>query len=245
MKRRMMFVAGAALAINLALPLAVRADQAIFAGEMIFKLAPGESVEHSDTLVLSRFGIPTVVFDAGASTFADNETVVATIALSTLDIDDFGTVELLSPSTLTGSTTATWTADPPDPATGEFTFDTPISFRYTAPSAAALDCAAHPGETFRTRIGVAATLVGSEGTTASFSAQDFPGVVSVEVTCEPAAPTAQITPPPTADVTPPPTDTAVRSATERPTPSFSAWFGIVGGSLVVLGVAATLTRRIR
>jgi hypothetical protein len=245
MKRRTMLVAGAALAINFALPLAARADQAIFGGEMILKLAPGQNVEHIDPLVLSRYGIPTVVFDAGASTFADNETLVATIALSTMDVDDLGTVELLGPSTLTGTTPVGWSMEPPDPSTSDFTFDPPISFRYTAPSAAELHCAANPGETFRTSIAVAATVVGSAGTTASFSAQDFPGVVRVEVTCAPAAPSPQVTPPPSTDMTPPPTDTTGTSATEPTQASFLAWFAIVGAALVVVAVAASLTRRIR
>jgi hypothetical protein len=231
MNPRIIVVAGAVLALNLAFPFAVGADQAIMSHDALFALRPGESVEHSDTLVLSRFGIPTVVF-TGTSGFADNETVVATIALSLQNVDDLGTVELLSSSTLTGTTTAAWTSDPPDPAASEFTFDPPISLRYTAPSAVDLDCAGHPGKTFRTHLGVAATLVGSAGTTASFSADDFPSVVIFDVTC-PAASSLG---------TAPPTDTVQTSAAGTPKPSFPAWLLMLGPAVAAV-IGAKLARR--
>jgi hypothetical protein len=240
MKLRIIVVAGATLAINLMLPLAARADQAILSHDALFVLRPGESVEHSDTLVLSRFGIPTVVF-TGTSGFADNETVVATIALSLQNIDDLGTVELLSSSTLTGTTTAAWTSDPPDPAASEFTFDPPISLRYTAPSAVELDCAGHPGKTFRTHLGVAATLVGSAGTTASFSADDFPGVVMFDVTC-PAA----VAPPSEAPSAPhptlPPTDAEAVSPSDPNGTPIPPWFAIACPVIAAV-IAATFSRR--
>ena len=180
MQMRMIVMASAALALQLALPPAVRADQAIMSHDRLFEVSPGQSVEYTDSIVVSRYSIPTLVFDS-TSGFADNETVVATISLSAKD--GLGTVKLLSASTLTGVTTAHWTADPIDPASSEFTFAPPVSLRYTAPSSAALDCEGRQDKVVHTSLRIAATLVGSAGTQASFSAESFPGVVMFDIVC--------------------------------------------------------------
>ena len=240
MNRRMIFLASAGLAINIALPGTVRADQAILANEALYDLSPGESVEHTASLIVSRYGMPTVVFD-GSSGFADDETVVATITLTAKK--GIGTVKLLSPSTLTGITTSHWTADPPDPSFSEMRFDPPISLRYTAPTASALHCDDRPGSVIHTSLGIDATLVGSAGTKASFSSDSFPGTVMFDIICPvvvyeeaptptvapktpaPAKTTAPIvaspsltpTPTPTPVPTPAPTAPVVVLATSSPT----------------------------
>ena len=214
MHTRMIVLAGLALALQLALPPAVHADQAIMSHDRLFELNPGGSVEYTDSIVLSRYGIPTVIFD-GASTFADEETVAATITLSAKD--GLGRVDLLSASTLTGVTPSHWTADPIDPASSEFTFDPPVSFRYTAPSAEALDCEGRREKVVHTSLRVAATLVGSAGTTASFSAESFPGVVMFDIVCPAETyaeePTAMVLP---THALPDPTGTIGRSPSPAP-----------------------------
>jgi hypothetical protein len=230
--RRITFILAAAIGSTLAFPVVARADQAILAEDAFFELGPGEVVDHADVLIMSQAGMPTVTFD-GATGFADNETVVATITLSTQDIDGLGSVELISSPTISGTTSADWTTGEPT----QFEFQPAIQLRYTAPSAADLGCADHPGERFTTHLGVSATLVGSAGTMASFSADEFPQVVSFVTTCPPFAVETDA---PT--VTPPATSTlAARDRTE----SRADW----PASLLILAVAAgagallVLTRR--
>jgi hypothetical protein len=212
---RMVVVASVGLAIQLALPLSVQADQAILSRERLFELDPGQSVEFTSPIVISRYGIPTVVFD-GAAGFADNETVTATITLSAHD--GLGSVRLLSSSVLTGTTPTGYSLDPPDPSFSEFTFDPPVSFRYTAPSAATLDCDARREKVVHASLGIAATLVGSAGTTATFSAETFPGVVMFDIYCPAETyieePTSTALP---AHALPDPTTTASRSPSPAPT----------------------------
>jgi hypothetical protein len=241
MNRRMIILASAALALNLALPRTVHADQAIMSHDALFEISTGESVEHTDTIVVSRYGIATVVFD-GASGFANNETVVATITLSTRD--GIGTVELLSPSTLTGRTTSRWTTDPPDPASSEFTFDPPVSLRFTAPTATALDCDGRREKVVRTSLRIGATLIGSAGTKASFSADSFPGVVMFDIICPATemyteAPAATVVPthaPPEPSTalarSPLPTSTPTPSPTTAPTPTPLAASATASGTSV-------------
>jgi hypothetical protein len=196
--RRITFILAAAIGSMLAFPIVARADQAILAEDALFELGPGEVVDHADVLVMSEAGMPTVTFDNGATGFADQETIVATISLSTENIDGLGSVELLSSPTITGTTSADWSADEPI----DFEFQPAIELRYTAPSAADLGCSDHPGQRFTTHLGVSATMVGSAGTMASFSADDFPSVVLFVTTC-PASAAATDAP----TVTPPPTTT--------------------------------------
>jgi len=234
MNRRSALALAVALGSTLAFPLAASADQAIFARDATFEVVPGEVVEHADVLVISEAGIPTVIFD-GATGFAAGETVVATISLSTQDLDGLGAVELLSSPTISGTTSADWPNDEPS----EFTFQPAIELRYTAPTAADLECDVNPGQRYTTHLGVSATLVGSAGTMASFSAEDFPGVVTFVVTCPAWAPTPA---PEAPTVTPPPTNTLPAPDGDGPRADWP-------GSLLLLVLAAgasaliALTRR--
>jgi hypothetical protein len=210
MRRRLVLIVAVMIGSAFSLPLEARADQAILLHDAIFNIGPGGTVDHDDVLFISQSGIPTVVFD-GATTFADNETVVATITLSTQEIDGLGTVELLSSPTISGTTPADWTTG----GSAEFQFEPAIELRYTAPSAATLGCVEHPGERFTTHLGVAATLVGSAGTKASFSASDFPGVATFVIRCPAAAPE----PTPTPTTSPRATPHATRPPSPTPTPT--------------------------
>jgi hypothetical protein len=165
----------------LALAPSARADQAILSRDDTVDVPVGGWVElTAGALVLGHSGIPTVVYDGGRE-FGDDETVVATITLHTSD--DLGTVEILSLGTLTGVTPSHWTADPIDATSGEFTFDPPIVFRYTAPSHEKLGCADRPDKVVVSWLHVAATLIGSSGAKASFSADTFPGTVGFDNIC--------------------------------------------------------------
>ena len=228
MNRRIALTLAAAIGSTLALPLAARADQAIFVHDKIFDLQPGDVVDHVNVLIMSRPGLPTVAFD-GSTGFADNETVVATITLSTHEIDGLGSVELLSSPTITGTTSAAWTTD----ETSQFEFQPPIELRYTAPSAADLECDDHPGERFSTNLGVSATFVGSAGTTGSFSAEDFPGVVTFVITCPASAPSPEAPSSEAPTVTTPPTNTLSGPDTVQ---SGADW---AGSLLLVVAAAAS------
>ena len=223
--RRITLILAIAIGSTLAFPLVARADQAIIARDALFEMTPGEVVDHADVLILSTTGIPTVAFD-GTAGFAADETVVATITLGTQAIDGLGSVELLSSPTISGTTSADWSNDFPN----DFEFQPAIELRYTAPSSAELGCDDHPGERFTTHLGVSAILVGSAGTKASFSADDFPGVVSFVITCPASAPSSDAP-----IVTPPPTSTlSARDATE-PRPDWPL-------PLLVLAAAAAAGR---
>jgi hypothetical protein len=203
--RRISLILALVLGTTLAFPLVARADQAILAHDRLFEVAPGEVVTYGDTLVITRFGIPTVVFD-GASGFADDETVVATIALSTRGIDGLGSVELLSSPTITGTTPPGWTTGEPE-LVADFEFAPAIEFRWTAPSAEELGCDDRPGYEVRTHLAISASLVGSKGTKATFSAERFPSTVLFDVTCPEPAATSGPGAPSGPTVTTPPTDT--------------------------------------
>jgi hypothetical protein len=204
--RRTFLILASLIGATLAFPLTASADQAILAHDATFEIAPGEVVDHADVLIMSRSGMPTVDFD-GSTGFSAGETVVATITLSTQAINGLGSVELLSSPTISGTTSADW----PNDESPEFAFEPAIELRYTAPSAADLGCEDRPGERVTTHLGVSATLIGSAGTMASFSAEDFPGVVSFVITC-PASPARSGAP----NVTTPPTDAVPLSTGASP-----------------------------
>jgi hypothetical protein len=240
--RRISLILALVLGAALAFPLVARADQAILAHDALFEVAPGEVVTYSDTLFISRAGIATVMFD-GASGFADDETVVATIALRTNrvtkpdevvgdDLDGLGSMELLSSPTITGTTPADWTTGGAVP---QFEFSPAIEFRWTAPVAEELDCDDRPGYEVRTYLAVSATLVGSKGTMASFSAEDFPGTVAIDVTCPVPAPTSETGAPGDATVTPPPTDTRPLDSASR-----NEWADWLPHVVLVAGAAAVV-----
>ena len=123
--KRITLIFAATIGSMLTFPLVARADQAILVHDALFEIGPGEVVEYDDVLIVSQFGIPTVVFD-GATGFADDETVVATIELSLKAIDGLGSVELLSSPTISGTTPADWT-------TGEVPDELSFQPRHRAP----------------------------------------------------------------------------------------------------------------
>jgi hypothetical protein len=244
MNRRIALTLAAALGLTLAFPLAARADQAILVRDAVFEIGPGEVVDHTDVLAIVPAGIPTVVFD-GATGFAADETVVATITLSMQDLDGLGTVDLLSSPTISGTTSADW----PSVESNALELQPAIELRYTAPTATDLECDVNPGQRFTTHLGVSATLVGSAGTMASFAADDFPGVVSFVITCPASSvgdpgvggTTVTVTPPPTYTL-PAPEDTRSRAAL----PAQLLFLAVVAGvgALVVLA-RPPITRRYR
>jgi len=250
--RRISLILALVLGAALAFPLVARADQAILAHDALFEVAPGEVVTYSDTLFISRAGMATVMFD-GASGFADDETVVATIALRTNrvtkpdevvgdDLDGLGSMELLSSPTITGTTPADWTTGEPE-LVADFEFGPAIEFRWTAPSAEELDCDDRPGYEVRTWLAISATLVGSKGTMASFSAEDFPSTVAFDVTCPMSAPTSEPGATAAPRVTTPPTHTLpLDEATSR-----GEWADWLPYLVLVAGAAAVvvLTRLLR
>jgi hypothetical protein len=244
--RRIKLISPLALALGttMTLPAVVHADQVILVRDAVLEMAPGDVTYYIDDLAISAAGLPTVVFD-GSTGFADDETVVATIALSTHDIDGLGSVELVSSPTITGTTPADWTTGA---VPSEFVFVPRIELWYTAPSSEELGCDDHPGERFTTSLGISGTLVGSMGTTASFSADDFPRYVVFAITCPVATPTLPPTSPapeaPT--ITPPPTDAVPTSNAG----SGDAWAGrlfslalAAGGAFLVLTFLSRPSRR--
>jgi hypothetical protein len=187
----------------------VRADQATLL-DFVPPIAPGETAEWSFTLVVVGAGIPNVAYE-NAETFADGETVTATIA-PVIEPEGFGTVELLSDDTLTGTKPAEF---------GELEFAPGVTLRYTAPSLEDLACDENPGDTFYGHVGVLADFSGDAGTEAHvdplLGGQGWVGAaVPVEISC----PSADTGAPPEgpAEQTLPPTDTAPSSTSEREAP---------------------------
>ena len=195
----------------------VRADQAVLL-DFVGPIAPGETAEWSFTLVVAGAGIPNVAYE-NAESFAKGETVTATIA-PVIEPEGFGSVELLSDHTLTGTTSDDWN-------TGEFgefgqiDFAPGVTLRYTAPSLEDLGCDENPGETFFGHVGVLADFIGDAGTEAHvdplLGGQGWVGAaVPVEISC----PSADTGAPPAgpAEQTLPPTDTAPSTTSEREAP---------------------------
>jgi len=189
--RRISVILALVLGTTLAFPLVARADYAtFFPDEQSLQLSPGDIAYGFIPLVIVASDDATlgmIVYE-GTSGFADDETVVATIALSLHQIDGLGSVELLSSPTITGTTPVDWTTG------GDswyFELGPPIEFRYSAPSAEELGCDDYPGEDFATYVHVDGTLVGSKGTIASLGAENRHYVFDYHVTCPMAAPTSR------------------------------------------------------
>jgi hypothetical protein len=245
--RRVSLILPLVLGMALAFPLVTRANEPVLRHHSLLKVTPGEVVTYSDTLIISRDGMPTVVFD-GASGFADDETVVATIALHTVGLSDpdeyfegpeYGSIELLSSPTITGTTPTDWTTGG---TASSFEFSPAIEFRWTAASGEELGCD-DPAENqvqVRAYLTISATLVGSKGTMASFAAEDFRSTVLIDVTCPEPAPTAETGAPATPALTPPPTDTVPLDAA-RSRGGLGGWLPYL---VLVVGaaVAVTVTR---
>ena len=192
----------------------VRADQAVLL-DFVGPISPGETAEWSFTLVVASAGIPNVAYE-NAERFAAGETVTATIA-AVVEPAGFGTVELVSDDTLTGTTSDDWSTGEFG-ASGELEFAPEVTLSYTAPSLAQLGCVENPGETFYGHVGVLADFSGDAGTEAHIDpllgGQGWVGAaVPLSITC-PSAETGQ-RPAGAAELTPPPTDTAPSGATAR------------------------------
>jgi hypothetical protein len=218
----------------------VRADQAVLL-DFVPPIAPGETAEWSFTLAVAGAGIPNVAYE-NAESFAVGETVTATIA-PVIEPEGFGTVELLSEDTLTGTTSDDWNTGEFGEI-GEIEFAPGVTLRYTAPSIEQLGCDENPGETFYGHIGVLADFSGDAGTEAHvdplLGGQGWVGAaVPVEISC----PSADTGAPPAgpAEQTPPPTDTAPSSTSEREAPPLWLLLSIP----VVAGLLATARSGIR
>lgn len=218
----------------------VRADQAVLL-DFVPPIAPGETAEWSFTLAVAGAGIPNVAYE-NADSFAVGETVTATIA-PVIEPEGFGTVELLSEDTLTGTTSDDWNTGEFGEI-GEIEFAPGVTLRYTAPSIERLGCDENPGETFYGHIGVLADFSGDAGTEAHvdplMGGQGWVGAaVPLEVTCPPAE-TGSL-PPGQAEQTLPPTDTSPSSTTARGAPPL--W--LVLSIPVVVGLLVAVRSRIR
>jgi hypothetical protein len=212
---------------------AVRGDQATLL-DFVEQIGPGETAEWSFTLVIAAAGIPNVAYE-NADSFAVGETVTATIT-PIVQPDGFGTVELISDDTLTGTA-------PDDSKTGdsgefgEITFTSQLTIRYTAPSLEELGCTDHPGERFFGHVGVLADFSGDAGTRAhidpEMGGQGWVGAaVPLEFECPLGEPTTS-----SAEPTLPPTDTSPAGTAGR-TPA--AWM-VLPLIAIVTGLLA-LTR---
>jgi hypothetical protein len=232
--RRMSLILALVLGTTLAFPLVARADYLTFQpDEHPHYISPGDIVYWSGAAVIRWSDEFSYIVFEGTGGFANHEFVDATIALSMRDIDGLGTVELLSSSTISGSTPDDWTTE--GGPEGYFAVGPPIELRYTAPSAEELGCDDHPGEDFVTRVHVSGTLVGSEGTMASFSEESRYYIVDFYVTCPMATPTSRPGAPAAPAVTPPPTDTLPLGAASRS--GWADWLPYLG---LVAGAAAVV-----
>jgi hypothetical protein len=213
----------------------VRADQAVLL-DFVGPIAPGETAEWSFTLAVGTAGIPNVAYE-NADSFAAGETVTATIA-AVVEPEGFGTVELVSDDTLTGTASDDWNTGEVGEF-GELEFAPGVTLRYTAPSLVELGCDENPGDTFYGHVGVLADFSGDAGTEAHvdplLGGQGWVGAaVPVEISC----PSAKTGAPPAgpAEQTLPPTDTSPLSTSEREVPPL--WLALSIPVVVGLLVAA-------
>jgi hypothetical protein len=198
-----MFVAAfAAVTLAFALSDHTRADQAIFGvGEdNTWGVPAGASFSHSYEIGICRTGAPNVVYE-NAESFAPGETVTATLTPVVWPAGA-GTIELTGASSVVAVIPAVWPSDC-------IAFAPEVSFRYTAPSAAELDCDEHPGESFPVVYpGAHVEFVGDAGTRAHTDASlpgglGYEAAIQVTLRCPAAAPSHTPTPlPPTPSPTP-------------------------------------------
>ena len=218
----------------------VRADQAVLL-DFVGPIAPGETAEWSFMLAVATAGIPNVAYE-NADSFAAGETVTATIA-AVVEPEGFGTVELVSDDTLSGTASDDWNTGEGGEF-GELEFAPGVTLRYTAPSLEQLGCDEHPGETFYGHVGVLADFIGDAGTKAHvdplMGGQGWVGAaVPLEISCPPADTGAPPAGP--AEQTLPPTDTAPSSTSEREAPPLWLVLAIPG----VVGLLAAARSGIR
>jgi hypothetical protein len=223
------FAITALLLSTLAVPSAALADQALFDPDMAPAMDPGDVIVHDYRLYVGRAGIPNVAYE-NAATFAAGETVVATLA-AVVSPPGFGSVQILSAMTVTG-VTVDWGTE-----SAVLEFSPVVQFRYVAPTAADLDCDAHPGQDFFGAFGVQAAMVGSAGTLASVDTTRFPngarGTVSVRLTCPAAQPAA------------PATDVAPLAADTSRQPGLGSSLSILAGGVSMIGSVMAFLARLR
>lgn len=234
MRRSLLTAVAMAMVLAAGGATSAQADQAVLL-DFVGPISPGETEEWSFTLAIARHGIPNVAYE-NAESFAVGETVTAVIT-PVVEPKGFGSLELVSGDTLTGTTSD-------NSNTGEFgelEFAPQVTLRYTAPSMADLGCTDHPGDTFRGHVGVLADFSGDAGTLAhidpTMGGQGWVGAaVPVEVTC----PLADSTPAPddVADATLPPTDASPARTTSPAARLLALMLGVsVTVSLMVVGLS--------
>lgn len=200
----MLVSAFAAITLVFALSDHARADQATFGvGEQNqWGVPAGTSFSHSYEIGICRTGAPNVVYD-NAEAFAPGETVTATLTPVVWPAGS-GTIELTGATSVLAIIPAVWPSDC-------ITFAPEVSFRYTAPSAAELDCNEHPGESLPfVYPGAHVEFVGDAGTRAHTDASlpgglGYEAAIQVSVRCPAAAPSQTPAPtplPPTPSPTP-------------------------------------------
>jgi len=193
--RRLLVAAFGAITLAFVWSHDARADQATFGvgGPEQWDVPAGTSVSYAYNLYICGAGAPNIVYESG-ETFAPGETVTATLTPVVWPTGS-GTIELTGATSVVGSIPATW---PLDCAT----FEPEVSFRYTAPSAAELDCDDHPGELLPfVYPGAHVEFVGDAGTVAHTDASlagglPYEAATPVGVRCPAAAPTPTPTPAP-------------------------------------------------
>jgi hypothetical protein len=186
--RRLLVAAFSAITLAFVLSQHARADQATFgvgAPEQ-WDVPAGTSISYAYNLYICGAGAPNIVYESG-ETFAPGENVTATLT-PVVWPTGFGTIELTGATSVVGSIPATW---PSDCAT----FEPEVSFRYTAPTAAELDCDDHPGESLPfVYPGAHVEFVGDAGTRAHTDASlasglSYEAAIPVGVRCPAASPT--------------------------------------------------------
>ena len=198
----MLVAAFAAAVLALASSDHARADQAVFGvGEQnTWGVQAGTAFSHAYDIGICRTGAPNVVYE-NAESFVPGETVTQTLTPVVWPAGS-GTIELTGATSLVATIPAVWPSDC-------ITFEPEVSFLYTAPSEAELDCDDHLGETFPVVYpGAHVEFVGDMGTRAHTDASlpgglGYEAAIQVTLRCPAVAPSPAPTPlPPTPSPTP-------------------------------------------
>lgn len=193
--RRLVVAALVAIGLASVSSLDARADQGTFGlgGPEQWGVPAGTSITYAYEMGICRSGAPNVVYE-NAESFAPGETVTATLTPVVWPAGS-GTIELTGATSVVTLIPAIWPSDC-------ITFAPEVNFRYTAPSAAELDCDDHPGEQFPfVYPGAHVEFAGDAGMRAHTD-PSLPGglgyeaAISVSVRCPAAAPTPTPTPAP-------------------------------------------------
>jgi hypothetical protein len=158
--RRLLIAAFAAITLTFVSSHPARADQATFGvgSPEQWDVPAGTSISYSYNLYVCGSGAPNVAFE-NVETFAPGETVTAALTPMVWPAGS-GTIELTGATSVVGIVPATWSP------VECFTFSPEVSFRYTAPSAADLDCDDHPAELTFVYPGAHVEFAGDAGTRA-------------------------------------------------------------------------------